>query len=167
MRVSKGPISNLSWVSTYQLKASALLSTFPFPSIHQEATLLKLRLNRTLQTRRLSRTSPTSLNLPILTNQELLKIPLNPLQAHETGFLVLHPRPHGLFGSIRFAVHFDFAEDFVRHFVAEHAEVLDFFVGARVLAAELVAGEGEDFEVFVGGFEVCGGQDVSCVVRTR
>jgi hypothetical protein len=39
--------------------------------------------------------------------------------------------------------------------VAEDAEVLDFFVGARVLAAELVAGEGEDFEVFVGGFEVC------------
>jgi hypothetical protein len=41
--------------------------------------------------------------------------------------------------------------------VAEHAEVLDFFVGARVLAAELVAGEGEDFEVFgVGCFDVCG-----------
>ena len=39
--------------------------------------------------------------------------------------------------------------------MAEDAEVLDFFVGARVLAAELVAGEGEDFEVFVGGFEVC------------
>jgi len=41
--------------------------------------------------------------------------------------------------------------------VAEDAEVLDFFVGARVLAAELVAGEGEDFEVFVVGSEVCGG----------
>jgi hypothetical protein len=39
--------------------------------------------------------------------------------------------------------------------VAEDAEVLDFLVGAWVLAAELVAGEGEDFEVFVGGFEVC------------
>lgn len=38
--------------------------------------------------------------------------------------------------------------------MAEDAEVLDFFVGAGVLAAELVAGEGEDFEVFVVGSEV-------------
>jgi hypothetical protein len=43
--------------------------------------------------------------------------------------------------------------------VAEHAEVLDLLVGARVLAAELVAGEGEDFEVGgVGGFDVWWGR---------
>ena len=40
--------------------------------------------------------------------------------------------------------------------MAEDAEGLDLLVGARVLAAELVAGEGEDFEVGgVGGFDVC------------
>lgn len=39
--------------------------------------------------------------------------------------------------------------------MVEDAEVLDFFVGAGVLGAELVAGEGEDFEVAgVGGLEV-------------
>jgi hypothetical protein len=43
--------------------------------------------------------------------------------------------------------------------VAEHAEVLDLLVGARVLAAELVAGEGEDLEVGgVGGFDVWWGR---------
>lgn len=39
--------------------------------------------------------------------------------------------------------------------MVEDAEVLDFLVGAWVLGAELVAGEGEDFEVAgVGGLEV-------------
>lgn len=39
--------------------------------------------------------------------------------------------------------------------MADDTEVLDFLVGAGFLAAELVAGEGEDLEVVgVGGFDV-------------
>jgi hypothetical protein len=138
-----------------QLKTSLSHS---HPTKSKQAPLLKLRLNSTLQTRRLGGTSPAALHLTILANQELLKVPLDALQTHEPGLLVLHPRPHGLFRSAGFAVHFDFAEHFVGHFVAEDAEVLDFFVGAWVLATELVAGEGEDFEVFgVRGFDICEG----------
>ena len=123
---------------------------FPLPS----SLNLQLRLNRTLNTLRLRSARPPSLNLAILANQKLFEIPLDALQTHEAGLLFLHPLPHGL---RVVAVDFGLAENFVGDFVAEHAEVLDLLVGARVLAAELVAGEGEDFEGFgVGGFDVCG-----------
>lgn len=113
----------------------------------------KLRLNRALDRLGLGSASPTALDLAIFADQELLKVPLDALQAHEAGLLLLHPLPDGLG---RLAVDLGLAEDLVGDFVADDAEVLDFFVGAGVLAVELVAGEGEDFEVVgVRGFDVC------------
>lgn len=116
---------------------------------------LELLLNRALDRRRLGGAGPAALDLAILADKEFLKVPLDGLEAEEARLLLLHPLPHGL-GLV--AVHIGLAEDFVGDFVADHAEVLDFFVGAGVLTAELVAGEGEDFEVFgVGDLELCGG----------
>lgn len=113
---------------------------------------LQLRLNRALDGSRLSGAGPAALDLAVLADEELLKVPLDALQTHEAGLLLLHPLPNGLRAV---AVDLGLAEDLVGDFVADDAEVLDFFVGAGVLAAELVAGEREDFEVAgVGGFEV-------------
>jgi len=115
-------------------------------------SFLQLCLDRALDRLGLGGAGPAALDLAILADEELLKVPLDALQAHEPGLLLLHPLPDGLWVV---AVDLGLAEDLVGDFVAEDAEVLDFFVGARVLAAELVAGEGEDFEVFrVGGFDV-------------
>ena len=114
---------------------------------------LELSLNRALDRLWLGGAGPAALDLAVLADEELLKVPLDALQAHEAGLLLLHPLPHGLGAA---AVDLCLAEDFVGDFVAEDAEGLDLLVGARVLAAELVAGEGEDFEVGgVGGFDVC------------
>jgi hypothetical protein len=117
---------------------------------------LQLRLNRTLNRLGLRSARPPALHLAVLANEEFLKVPLDALQTHEARLLLLHPLPDGLGVA---AVDFGLAEDFVGDFVAEDAEVLDFLVGARVLAAELVAREGEDFKGFgVGGFEVYEGR---------
>jgi hypothetical protein len=119
---------------------------------HHLSLGLELRLNRALNTLGLGGAGPAALHLTILADEELLKVPLDALHAQETGLLLLHPLPHGL-GLV--AVDLGLAEHLVGDLVAEHAEVLDLLVGARVLAAELVAGEGEDFEVGgVGGFDV-------------
>ena len=113
---------------------------------------LELGLDGALDALGLGGAGPPSLDLAVLADEELFKVPLDALQAHEARLLLLHPLPHGL-GLV--AVDLGFAEDFVGDLVVEHAEVLDLLVGARVLAAELVAGEGEDFEVGgVGGFDV-------------
>lgn len=112
---------------------------------------LQLGLNSTLDRSRLGGAGPAALDLAVLADEELLKVPLDALQAHEPGLLLLHPLPHGLRAV---AVDLGLAEHLVGDLVAEDAEVLDFLVGARVLAAELVAGEGEDFKVFVVGSEV-------------
>jgi hypothetical protein len=117
---------------------------------------LELGLDGALDALGLGGAGPPSLDLAVLADEELFKVPLDALQAHEARLLLLHPLPHGL-GLV--AVDLGLAEDFVSDLVAEHAEVLDLLVGARVLAAELVAGEGEDFEVGgVGGFDVWWGR---------
>ena len=137
----------MSWVSTFFFPHKILLNP---PNL---SLRLELRLNRALDTLRLGGAGPAALDLAVLADEELLKVPLDALQAHEAGLLLLHPLPHGLGAA---AVDLCLAEDFVGDLVAEDAEGLDLLVGARVLAAELVAGEGEDFEVGgVGGFDVC------------
>lgn len=113
---------------------------------------LQLRLNRALDRSGLGGAGPTALDLAVLADEELLKVPLDALQTHEAGLLLLHPLVDRL-GLV--AVDFGLAEDLVGDLVADDAEVLDLFVGAGVLTAELVAGEGEDLEVVgVGGFDV-------------
>ena len=143
------------WVSTFLSSPRKIPSPNPSinPSIHLNHLSLKLPLNRALNSLRLSSASPAALDFTVLADEELLKVPLDALQAHKPGLLLLHPLPHRLGGV---AVDVGLAQHLVRDLVTEHTEVLDLFVGARVLAAELVAGEGEDFEVLVGGFEVWG-----------
>jgi hypothetical protein len=115
---------------------------------------LQLSLNRSLERLRLGSACPSALNLAILANQELFKVPLNSLQAHETGLFCLHPLEYGL-GLV--AVDVCFAEDGETDSVVELAEFLDCVVGAGVLGAELVAGETEEFYVVgVGGLQFCG-----------
>jgi len=138
-------------ISTNLSPSSTLSRPIPIWSINLSLRL-KLPLNRALNRLRLRSARPPALHVAVLANQEFLKVPLDALQAHEAGLLLLHPLPNGLG---RLAVDLSLAEDLVGDFVADDAEVLDFLVGARVLAVELVAGEGEDFEVVgVGGFDV-------------
>jgi hypothetical protein len=145
------------------MQKNSLLPPAIFPSqfvlsSHSAPLLsLQLRLNRSLQSLRLSSTRPSALNLTILANQELFKVPLDSLQTHETGLLCLHPLEYGL-GLV--AVDVGFAEDGETDAVVELAEFLDGVVGAGVLGAELVAGESDDFDVVgVGGFELCSGEE--------
>lgn len=47
--------------------------------------------NRLLESLRLAGASPPLQNLAVLVNEELLKVPLDALEAHETGLLLLQP----------------------------------------------------------------------------
>ena len=121
------------------------------PHHNSSRLLLQLRLNSRLQAVRLGSTRPSSFNLTITSNQELLEIPLDPLQTHNTRLALLHPLVHRL---DFVAVDFRFAQYGEGDAVVDLAELLDFVVAARVLRAELVAREADDFEVGVGGFHV-------------
>lgn len=94
---------------------------------------------------------PAALDLSVAANQELLKVPLDSLQAKKTWLAVLHPLPHWLG---LFAVHVSFAEHGECNAVVDLAEALDIVVAAWVLAAELVAWKADDLEVGVLGLDV-------------
>jgi hypothetical protein len=132
----------------------------------------KRLLNNRLQVLRLLCTSPTFHNLAIASNKELLEIPLHALQPHESRFLGLEPfedggcvvavylycesSEHGavVYWSIRGDAYIDFTQHREGDAIVQLAELLDLVIGARVLAAELVAGKAEDYEVGVCGLEV-------------
>jgi hypothetical protein len=107
---------------------------------------LQLRLDGALQALGLGGARPPALNLPVLSDQELLEVPLDALQTHDSGLALLHPFVHGL---DVVAVDFGLAQHGERDAVVDLAEGLDFVVGAGILAAELVAWEADDFEVGV------------------
>ena len=129
-------------------------------------------LNNRLQVLRFLRASPTFHNLAIASNEELLEIPLHALQPHESGFLGLEPfedggcvvaidlycesseRGEAMCWSIGGDAYIDFTQHGEGDAVVHLAELLNLVIGARVLAAELVAGEAEDYEVRVCGLEV-------------
>ena len=120
-----------------------------------QLTLGTLRLpqrlqNWPLQRLRLRRTRPPAQNLPIPTHQELFKIPLHPLQAHQAGRLGLQVFKQRV---RRGTVDIRFAEDGERDAVVGQTEGLDGVIVAWVLLHELVAGEAEDgeFVARVGG----------------
>jgi hypothetical protein len=123
----------------------------PFQHSLSLSLLRQLLLNLRLQPLRLRSASPPRLDLAVLSDQKLLKVPLDPLQPHESRLLVLQPLEHGI---RRIAVDVDLAEHGKTDAVVELAELLDLVVGARVLAAELVAREAEDLKVGVRGFHV-------------
>lgn len=134
-------------------------------SSSQHFLSLELSLDGSLQALGLGGGSPSALDLAILANQEFFKVPLDSLQAHETGLLALHPLEDGL-GLV--AVDVGFAEDGEGDAVVELAELLDGVIVAGVLGAELVAGEAEEFNVVgVGGLEFCEGRRVRWMRRGK
>jgi hypothetical protein len=108
--------------------------------------LLQLRLDSRLQRLGLRRTRPSLLHLPVLADQELLKIPLNPCEAHETRLALLHPLVHRL---DVVAINVRLTEDREANAVVDLAEGLDFVVATGILSSELVARKAKDLEVWV------------------
>ena len=112
-------------------------------------SLLNLSQNISLQALWFGKAAPSGDDSAIAADQELLKIPLDPLHAHDAWCLALHPVPHGL-GLV--AVDVSLAEDGEGNAVVELAERLDLGVCVWILGIELVAREAEDDElVRVGG----------------
>lgn len=87
---------------------------------------------------------PAALNGAIAADEELLKVPLDGLDAHDTGLGVLEPLVQGV-GAV--TVNVNLAQDGERDAVVELAEGLDVVVGAGLLTTKLVAGETENDKV--------------------
>lgn len=106
--------------------------------------LLQLFKDSLLQRLRLGRAGPSALDLSVSSNKELLKVPLDTLQAHQTRLLLLEPLINGR-GPV--AVDIDLLHNGKADTIIDLAEVLDIFVGAGLLGAKLVAGEAEEDDV--------------------
>lgn len=100
--------------------------------------VLTLLLDELLKSLRLGGGGPTTLDLAVTADEELLEVPLDTLDAQDTGLLVLQPVPDGL-GLV--AVDVDLAQDGKTDTVVDLAKLLNLVVAARVLAGKLVAGE--------------------------
>jgi len=87
--------------------------------------------------------SPTAFNGAIGADEELLKVPLDHLQAHDARLLLLQPLVYG--GGLA-AVYINLAKNREGDAVVDLAKLLDLVVGAGVLRAELVTGEADDGE---------------------
>ena len=70
------------------------------PAVHHAHRLFtsQLLLNIRLEILRLLSARPPALDLSILANKELLKVPLDTLEAHEARLLVLEPFEGGVCG---------------------------------------------------------------------
>jgi hypothetical protein len=97
----------------------------PVSNYHLRLRSSNLFLNLRLQVLRLLRARPPVLDFAIAPNQKLLKVPLDALQSHQPGLLVLEPLKRRLRIA---AVDVDFAEHGERHAVVELAEFLDVVV---------------------------------------
>jgi hypothetical protein len=106
--------------------------------------LLQLLQDGLLEGLGLGGAGPAALDLAVAADEELLKVPLDELEAHDAGLLRLEPGEEGL-GVV--AVDVGLLHDGEGDAVVELAEALDVVVGAGLLATELVAGEAEDGEV--------------------
>lgn len=83
--------------------------------------------------------------MAISANEELLKVPLDNLQAQQARLLLLEPGEQRV-GVV--AVDIGLLHDGEADAIVDLAEVLDLIVGAGLLGTELVAGEAEDLKVF-------------------
>lgn len=106
--------------------------------------LLQLLQDRGLQGVRLGGAGPSALDGAVAADEELLKVPLDALEAHEAGFLLLEPLVEGR-GAV--AVDVDLLHDGEADAIVNLAEVLNVVVGAGLLSAKLVAGEAKDDKV--------------------
>lgn len=105
--------------------------------------VLQLLQDRLLQALWLGGAGPSALDLAIPANQELLKVPLDPLHSKKTWLRLLQPIVQW---ARRVSVHVDLAHDGEGNAIVDQAEVLDVIVGAGLLGSELVAWEAEDLE---------------------
>jgi len=110
----------------------------------RDLLVLQCLENGLLQSLRLAGASPPLQNLAVLVNKELLKVPLDALETHETGLLLLEPLKQGL-GLV--TVDISLSEDGEGDAVVELAELLDVIVAAGVLTTELVARDADDLKV--------------------
>lgn len=97
-----------------------------------------------LETLGLGGAGPAALDLPVAADEELFKVPLDAAEAHDAGLLLLEPAEERVGGV---AVDVDLLHDGEGDAVVDLAELLDLLGGARLLGAELVAGEAQDFKV--------------------
>lgn len=122
------------------------------PSTHEPnlPTITPPSLGQLVQNRLLQRLGfrsrpPPLLDLPILANQKLLKVPRHLVdEPKHLGFLRCEPLVQR---NRTLPIDIDLAHDGERDAVVDLAELLDLVVGARLLARKLVAGEAEDDEV--------------------
>lgn len=154
------PQYHLNWSRRRHAHAAARLS--PPAKVHPPNLQLRLHWlcgllrnllqHITLQGLWLLRTRPPLHDLPVSANQELLKVPLDALHAHQARLLALDVLPQ----RVRIiAVDLRLTEDGEGDAVVDLAELLDLVVGCWLLAAELVAGEAEDDELaWVRGFDL-------------
>lgn len=128
------------------IRSFLLLFSFLFLKTHQ---LLRGRrldgLNDlVLELLGLGGAGPAIDDLAVTADQELLKVPLDPLKTKQTRLLLLQP----LIQRVRIvAVDVDLGHDGERRLLLQRAKVLNLLVAAGLLAAELVAGEADDGEV--------------------
>lgn len=108
------------------------------------ALLCQLLQDGRFQRFRLRGRRPPALHFAILANEELLKVPLDPLQPQQTGFLILEPLVQG---ASLVTVDVNLGHDGKGDAIIDLAELLDFVVGARLLPTELVAREAQDDKV--------------------
>lgn len=102
--------------------------------------LLQLVEDGLLQALGLGGAGPAALDLAVAADEELFKVPLDALEAHDAGLLLLEPLEEGVGGV---AVDVNLLHDGEGDAVVDLAEVLDLVVGAGLLAAKLVTGEAE------------------------
>jgi len=96
----------------------------------------------------LSGTRPPLHHLPVGIDQELLKVPLDPLQPQQSRLLTLHPLPDGL-GLPTIDVRL--TQYWKGDTIVDLAKLLNLVIGTRVLASKLIAGKAQD-DKFIGVF---------------
>jgi hypothetical protein len=106
--------------------------------------LLQLRKNWLLQSVWFGSRCPPILDFAVTTDQELFKIPLDELNAKQTGLFLLEPLEKRV---CVVAIDLSLLHDGEGNAVVDLAEALDVIIGTRLLAAELIAREAEDNEI--------------------
>lgn len=135
-----------------QLQSSLWLSWSSSSSSRSSLVLPNLLLNHLLQIQWTLSRRPSIDNLALSGDQELLKVPLDTLQAHQSRLLGLHPLPQWISG---IAIDLGLAKDWKADAVVELAKLGNLVISAWLLASKLVAWEAENLELaWVLGLDV-------------
>ena len=128
------PSFNAANIGSSKLSGFVVLAHRPLTCYTQKVSHQRLR-------RKIRSRSDTH---PIFPDQELLKVPLDPLEPEQARYLRLHPLIHRL---RLIPIHVRLAQHGKRDAVIRQAEGLNRVVVARVLLHELVARETQDDEL--------------------